>query len=104
MNNSANATEGLRVYRKSNAIPKTFLHLYLRQHLSVFSLQALPFIIEGIRILPMVTFPLVYFAGGDEKWVAIGVLIFFILLLLLAVISTFKTGDENPGFLEKVTR
>jgi len=50
----------------------------------------------------------VYFAGGekaeDEKWVAIGVLIFFIALLLLIIISTFKTGDENPGCLEKVTR
>ena len=49
-----------------------------------------------------------YFAGGekaeDEKWVAIGVLIFFIALLLLIIISTFKTGNENPGCLEKVTR
>lgn len=68
------------------------------------SLQALPFIIEGIRILPLVTFPLIYFAGGDEKWVAIGVLIFFVLLLMMAVIATLKTGDENPGFREKVTR
>ena len=73
-----------------------------------FLSQALPYIIEGIRVLPLVTFPLVYFAGGekaeDEKWVAIGVLIFFIALLLLIIISTFKTGDENPGCLEKVTR
>ena len=49
-----------------------------------------------------------YFAGGekteDEKWVAIGVLTFFIVLLFLIIISTFKTGDENPGCLEKVTR
>ncbi|XP_078369692.1 uncharacterized protein LOC144653543 [Oculina patagonica] len=67
-------------------------------------LRALPFFIEGIRILPLVTFPLIYFAGGDEKWVAIGVLIFFVLLLMMAVIATLKTGDENPGFLEKVTR
>ena len=75
---------------------------------SINFFQALPYIIEGIRVLPLVTFPMVYFAGGekteDEKWVAIGVLIFFIMLLLLIIISTFKTGDENPGCLEKITR
>ena len=40
----------------------------------------------------------------DEKWVAIGVLIFFAMLFVLMVISTLKTGRENPTELEKVTR
>jgi len=78
--------------------------LYLRDEPFSFFRQALPFIIEGFRILPLVTFPLVYFAGGSENWVAIGVLIFFVMLFMLLIISTLKTGDENPGCLEKVTR
>ena len=49
-----------------------------------------------------------YFVGGeqteDEKWVAIGVLIFFAMLFVLIIISTLKTGRENPTELEKVTR
>lgn len=61
-----------------------------------------------IRVLPLVSFPLVYFVGGenteDVKWVAIGVLVFFVVLLLMTVIAMFKTGAENPGTVEKVTR
>lgn len=40
----------------------------------------------------------------DVKWVAIGVLVFFVVLLLMTVIAMFKTGAENPGTVEKVTR
>ena len=40
----------------------------------------------------------------DKKWVAIGVLIFFAMLFVLMIISTLKTGRENPTVLEKVTR
>ena len=73
-----------------------------------FSFQALPYVIEAIRVLPLASFPLVYFAGGeqmeDEKWVAVGVLIFFAMLFVLMIISTLKTGRENPTVLEKVTR
>ena len=61
-----------------------------------------------IRVLPLVSFPLVYFVGGenteDVKWVAIGVLVFFVILLLMTVVAMFKTGAENPGTVEKVTR
>ena len=46
-----------------------------------FSGTSLYYVIETIRVLPLVSFPVVYFAGRekmeDEKWVAIGVLIFF---------------------------
>ena len=59
---------------------------------------------EVIRVLPLVTFPVVYFAGGDEKWVEIGVAIFWALLLVLSIISVQRTGDENPGHVEKITR
>ena len=38
----------------------------------------------------------------DEKWVAIGVLIFFSMLFVLMIISMLKTGRENPTALEKV--
>ena len=78
--------------------------LHLKDEPLFFFWQALPYIIEGFRILPLVTFPLVYFAGGSENWVAIGVLIFFVMLFMLLIISTLRTGNENPGCLEKVTR
>ena len=63
-----------------------------------------PLLVEVIRVLPLLTFPLMYFAGGDEKWVEIGVAIFWVMLLMLVVVAVQKTGDENPGCLEKVTR
>ncbi|XP_022799709.1 uncharacterized protein LOC111337638, partial [Stylophora pistillata] len=66
--------------------------------------KILPLIVEVIRVLPLVTFPVVYFAGGDEKWVEIGVAIFWVLLLVLSIISVQRTGDENPGHVEKITR
>lgn len=51
---------------------------------------------------------MIYFVRGekdeDEKWVGIGVLLFFIMLLILIVISTLKTGSATPGCLEKLTR
>ena len=74
----------------------------------LYVLQLLPYVIEAIRVLPLVTFPLVYFVRGekeeDENWIAIGVLVFFVLLLIMTLISTLKTGSENPGTVEKLTR
>ncbi|XP_074621395.1 uncharacterized protein LOC141879929 isoform X2 [Acropora palmata] len=71
-------------------------------------LEILPFVIEVVRVLPLVTFPLVYFLKGeradDEIWVAIGVLLFFILLGVLTIFSVLRTGHENPGSLERLTR
>ena len=40
----------------------------------------------------------------DEMWVVVGVLLFFIMLGLLILISTLRTGSENPGTLERLTR
>ena len=84
---------------------KTFRSCY-----SFFSitLQIPPYIVEVVRVLPLVTFPLVYFTKGektdDEMWVAIGVLLFFIMLGILTIFSVLRTGRENPGTLEKLTR
>ncbi|KAJ7356201.1 hypothetical protein OS493_025952 [Desmophyllum pertusum] len=36
-------------------------------------LQFVPFLMETVRILPMIAFPILYFLNGDEKWVTIGV-------------------------------
>ncbi|XP_074621712.1 uncharacterized protein LOC141880167 isoform X1 [Acropora palmata] len=67
-----------------------------------------PYIVEVARVLPLVTFPLVYFMKGeradDEMWVAIGVLLFFIMLGVLTIFSVLRTGRENPGTLERLTR
>ena len=49
-----------------------------------------------------------YFINGekdeDEVWVAIGVLLFFLMALVLVFISVLNTGRENPGTREKITR
>ncbi|XP_029188403.2 uncharacterized protein LOC114955692 [Acropora millepora] len=67
-----------------------------------------PYIVEVVRVLPLVTFPLVYFMKGekadDEMWVAIGVLLVFIMLGILTIFSVLRTGRENPGTLERLTR
>ena len=59
-------------------------------------------------MLPLVTFPLVYFLKGekadDEMWVAIGVLCFFIMLGILTIFSVLRTGRKNLGTLETLTR
>ena len=74
----------------------------------VLSLQILPVVVEIVLVLPLVTFPLVYFINGekdeDKMWVAIGVLLFFIMLLVLVFISVLNTGKKNPGTMEKLTR
>lgn len=66
--------------------------------------KMLPFLIELLRGLPLVTFPLVYFAGGSENWVAIGVLIFFIVLLVMVILAVMNTGSKTPTKLELVVR
>ena len=64
-----------------------------------------PGLIDFIRVLPLIAFPLVYILGaGDEKWVVIGVFSFFGILLLFSVIAIFPTGAAKPGLLEKITR
>ena len=72
------------------------------------TLQIPPYIVEVVRVLPLVTFPLVYFMKGekadDEMWVAIGVLLFFIMLGILTIFSVLRTGRENPGTMERLTR
>ena len=71
-------------------------------------MQIPPHIVEVVRVLPLVTFPLVYFMKGektdDEMWVAIGVLLLFIMLGILIIFSVLRTGRENPGTLERLTR
>ena len=89
-------------------------HMTDKKKLSVFyipfplCLQILPAVVEIARVLPLVTFPLVYFLKGeksdDEMWVAIGVLLFFMMLGVLIFISILRTGNENPGTMEIITR
>lgn len=64
----------------------------------------LPYVIQVIRGLPLLTFPLVYFAGGSEMWVAIGVFVFFLIIAMLAVFAVMKTGNRNPSRIEIVAR
>ncbi|KAL9973422.1 hypothetical protein ACROYT_G019881 [Oculina patagonica] len=66
--------------------------------------QPVPVLLEFIRVLPMITFPVMYFVGGKDKWVTIGLFSYFGILLLLSVIAIFPTGAAKPGLLEKITR
>ncbi|XP_015769740.1 PREDICTED: uncharacterized protein LOC107348228 [Acropora digitifera] len=70
--------------------------------------EILPAVVNVASVLPLVTSLLVYFMNGeksdDEMWVAIGVLLFFMMLGVLIFISILRTGNENPGTLERLTR
>ena len=89
-------------------------HVICIQNFSFFlsfffiSLQIPPYIVEVVHVLPLVTFPLVYFVKDektdDEMWVAIGVLLFRIMLGILTIFSVLRTRRENPGTLERLTR
>ena len=70
----------------------------------LFFIQFVPFLMETVRVLPMIAFPILYFLDGDEKWVTIGVFSYFGVLLLFSVIAIFPTGAAKPGLLEKITR
>ena len=70
----------------------------------MFYSQMLPFLVEVIRGLPLITFPLIYFAGGSEEWVAIGVAIFVVFLGMFLVFAVMRTGSKNPTRLEMVSR
>ena len=60
--------------------------------------------LETIRVLPLIAFPIVAYLEDDEKWVTYGVFSYFGVLLLLSVIAILPTGAEKPGLLEKITR
>ena len=70
-----------------------------------FSLsQFIPFVLETIRVLPLITFPIVAYFEDNEKWVTYGVFSYFGVFLLLSVMAILPTGAEKPGLLEKITR
>lgn len=74
-------------------------------HSSCLFTQIVPGLIDFLRVLPLIAFPLVYILGvGDEKWVVIGVFSFFGILLLFSVMAILPTGAAKPGCSEKVTR
>lgn len=60
--------------------------------------------LETIRVLPLVILPVVAYIEDDEKWITLGVFLYFGILLVLSVIATFPTGAAKPGLCEKITR
>lgn len=66
--------------------------------------QFIPFVLETIRVLPLIAFPIVAYFEDDENWVTYGVFSYFGVLLLLSVIAILPTGAEKPGLLETITR
>ncbi|PFX19862.1 hypothetical protein AWC38_SpisGene15713 [Stylophora pistillata] len=73
----------------------------------------LPFIVEGIRVLPLVTFPVVYCVGGNENSTKMVMLLCesgsymnqkYSVSLLHFMLQMARIGNEKPRCLEKVTR
>ena len=77
----------------------------ISQLLLPFHPQVLPYVIETVRVIPLLVLPLIhYFGGGSEILVPIGVLVFFAFVGVLSAAAVVNTGKENPGFFEKIAR
>ena len=75
---------------------------FLSDSLLIF--QILPLLMETLRALPLIVFPILYFVDEDEKWMTIGVFVYLGILFTLSFIAMIPTGKEKPGPLEKLTR
>ena len=72
---------------------------------SICSSQVLPYVIEIGRVVPLVVFPAIQLAvGGGLAFGAVGVLLYFSLLLVLTVAAVVNTGDETPRCLNRIVR
>lgn len=71
--------------------------------LIIFS-QFLPLVIEVLRILPLMLSLIHYWQTGRRKYLRIGNLTFFGLLILLTLTALIPTGSKNPGRLERIAR
>lgn len=53
----------------------------------------------------MIAVPAVYFTFGGERLIEVGVIVFFVIHLILALIGAFAdTGAEKPNLWEKIAR
>lgn len=66
--------------------------------------QFLPLVIEVLRILPLMLCLILYWQTGRRKYLVIGILTFFGLLILLTLTALIPTGSKNPGRLERIAR
>ena len=64
----------------------------------------MPIIIDFLRVLPLIVFPILHLMGWEEKWVTLGVFIFIVILALFAVIGILPLNQENPGLFAKALR
>ena len=80
---------------------KTSLTIFL--FLITFS-QFLPLVIEVLRILPLMLCLILYWQTGRRRYLVIGILTFFGLLILLTLTALIPTGSKNPGRVERIAR
>lgn len=67
-------------------------------------LQTLPIVIEIIRIMPLMVFLIIYWYTDQEIYLAIGIILFFVILVLLTMMAVVSTGRKNPGRIERISR
>jgi len=87
----------LIIFLKKPTVLREFLITY-------FSLQVLPILIEFARGLPLVVFFVIYLITDDDKYLTIGLLIFFSILFLLTLVALVPTGSRKRGRLERIAR
>jgi len=66
--------------------------------------QTIPILIELTRVLPLVVCLALYWETGNERFLAIGILSFFAILMFLTMTALVGTGSKNPGRLERIAR
>lgn len=67
-------------------------------------IQFLPLVIEVLRILPLMLCLILYWQTGRRRYLVIGILTFFGLLILLTLTALIPTGSKNPGRVERIAR
>ena len=83
--------------------PPNKTSLIISLFLITFS-QFLPLVIEVLRILPLMICLFLYWQTGRRRYLVIGILTFFGLLILLTFTALIPTGSKNPGRLERIAR
>lgn len=67
-------------------------------------IQFLPFLVEVIRILPLVLCLIVYWHTDQRRYLAYGILCFFTILVLLTLTALVPTGGSKPRRFERIAR
>ena len=54
--------------------------------------------------MPLMVFLIIYWYTDQEIYLAIGIILFFVILVLLTMMAVVSTGRKNPGRIERISR